>query len=297
MRILVIITLSVLLLPNALSAQSSRYSTWSDPSASGAANPALDNMIEQLNQLIDDAEKAKAADPTFLRDLRNLANGQREPSQKVLVDDTFADGDYTNNPAWQVVSGEYFIESGWGLRNKLISTTQQTSSSSSGNSGEDLAKVLLGQILKRATNTPSQPTAPAENLITLSTPISNAFNVEIEMSSWVADSHFELGVFQGQQAQIGYRLLYVSGKGIQLHRVGNSGSSVVATSLDPITLEDKGSHVIAWSRGSDGSMRVSLDDTEIITTSDRGFSDPFDGLRISDKGGDFIIKHVKVSGS
>jgi hypothetical protein len=44
-------------------------------------------------------------------------------------------------------------------------------------------------------------------------------------------------------------------------------------------------------------MRVSLDGTNVITTSDRGFSDPFDGVRISDKGGDFIIKRVKVSGS
>lgn len=297
MRRLTIIIVSLLLLPNALSAQSSRYSTWSDPSATANANPALESMIEQLNKLIDDAEKAKAADPTFLRDLRNLANSQRAPAQRMLVSDTFADEDYTNNPAWKVISGEYFIESGWGLRNKLISTSPQTSSSSSGNSGEDLAKVLLGQILKRATNTPSQPAAPAENLITLSTPISNAFEIEIEMSSWVADNHFELGVFQGQQAQIGYRLLYVSGKGIQLHRVGNSGSSVVATSSQAITMEDKGFHVISWSRGTDGTMRVSLDGSEIIATSDRGFSDPFDGLRISDKGGDFIIKRVQVSGS
>ena len=44
-------------------------------------------------------------------------------------------------------------------------------------------------------------------------------------------------------------------------------------------------------------MRVTLDGSEIMATSDRAFSDPFDGVRISDKGGDFIIKQVKVSGS
>lgn len=297
MRAIMIIALSILLLPNVVSAQSSRYSTWADPSASSTTNSALDTFVEKLNKLIDEAEKAKAADPTFLRDLRNLANAQRAMPQKLLVSDTFADGDYTNNPAWQVVSGEYFIESGWGLRNRLITANAQTASSNSGNSGEDFAKALLGQLLKQATKTPSQPAASSENLISLSTPISNAFDLEIEMSSWLADSHFELGVFQGQQALIGYRLLYVSGKGIQLHRVGNSGSNVVATSSQAITLEDKESHTIIWSRGTDGSMRVSLDGTEIITTSDRGFSDPFDGVRISDKGGDFIIKQIKVSGS
>lgn len=297
MRTLMIIALSILLLPHVVSAQSSRYSTWSDPSANTAANPALETLVEKLNKLIDEAEKAKAADPAFLRDLRDLANAQSAAPQKVLISDTFADGDYTNNPAWQVLSGEYFIENGWGLRNRLIPANAQTSSSSSGNSGEDFAKALLGQLLKKATKTPNQPAAPAENLIALSTPISNAFVLEVEMSSWVADSHFELGVFQGQQALIGYRLLYVSGKGIQLHRVGNSGSSVIATSSQAIAIEDKDFHSIIWSRASDGSMQVSLDGAEVIATSDRGFSDPFDGVRISDKGGDFIIKQIKVSGS
>ena len=297
MRVLMIIALSILLLPNAVSAQSSRYSTWADPTASSAPNPALDKLVAELNKLIDKAEKAKAADPTFLQDLRNLTNAQRAPSQKLLVSDAFADGDYTNNPAWQVVSGEYFIESGWGLRNRLITANPQTSSNTSGNSGEDFAKAILGQLLKQATKTPSQPAASSENLITLSTPISNAFDLEVEMSSWLADSHFELGVFQGEQALIGYRLLYISGKGIQLHRVGNAGSSVIATSSQAITIEDKDFHTIIWSRSGDGSMRVSLDGTNVITTSDRGFSDPFDGVRISDKGGDFIIKQVKVSGS
>ncbi len=232
-----------------------------------------------------------------MQDLRNLTNAHNAQSHKLLVSDTFADGDYINNPAWQVVSGEYFIESGWGLRNRLITANQQTSSNTSGNSGEDFAKALLGQLLKQATKTPSQPTAPSENLITLSTPISNAFDLKIEMSSWLADSHFELDAFQGEQALIGYQLLYVSGKGIQLLRVGNAGSSVIATSSQAITIEDKDFHTIIWSRSGDGSMRVSLDGTNVITTSDRGFSDPFDGVRISDKGGDFIIKRVKVSGS
>ncbi len=297
MRTLMIIALSILLLPNVLSAQSSRYSTWADPSSRTAANPALDSFVEELNKLIDDAEKARAADPTFLRDLRNLANGQKVTPLKVLVSDTFADGDYTNNPTWQIVSGDYFIENGWGLRNRLITANAQTSSSSSGNSGEDFAKAVLGQILKRATNTPSQQTAATENLIALRAPISNAFVLEVEMSSWDANNHFELGVFQGQQPHAGYRLLYVSGKGIQLHRVGNSGSSVIATSSEAIAIEDKDFHNIVWSRGDDGSMRVSLNGTEVIATSDRGFSDPFDGVRISDKGGDFIIKRIKVSGS
>lgn len=292
MRLFAVTVIVICLAASGLSAQSSRYSSWSDPSNPGTDNATLQTFIEKLNKLIDDAEKAKAADPVFLQDLRNLANGANTPWKSVVLDDSFADGNFTANPVWEVLSGEYFIETGWGLRNKLITAQQDQQSSSGG--GDDFAKVLLGQILKRATG--AQPTnTPTRNVIVTRTKISNAFALEFEMSSWVADSHFEAGVFQGQNADLGYRLLYVSGKGLQLHRVGSSGSSVVATS-DPVTLEDKNFHKIVWTRGTDGVMRISLDGKDMITATDRAFSDPFDGVRLSNSAGDFIIKRISVTG-
>jgi len=292
-RLFAVCIIAASILPAPLSAQSTRYSTWSDPSASGTPGATLDEFIEKLNKLIDEAEKAKAADPVFLQDLRNLANGSKTPWNTVVLDDSFADGNFTTNPVWEVLSGEYFIETGWGLRNKLI-TAQQTQQSS-GSGGDDLAKVLLGQILKRAAGTKGTTSSPTQNLIVTRTQISNAFSVDMEMSSWQPDGRFEVGVFQGQNANIGYRLLYNSGKGVQLHRVGGTGSSVVATS-DALTLEDKNFHQITWTRGTDGTMRVHVDGAEVLATSDRAFSDPFDGVRISDTGGDFIIKRITAKG-
>lgn len=291
MRLFAVTVIMICLTVSGLSAQSSRYSSWSDPSNPGTDNTSLESFIEKLNKLIDDAEKAKAADPVFLQDLRNLANGADTPWKNIVLDDSFADGNFTANPVWEVLSGEYFIETGWGLRNKLI-TAQQDQQASGG--GDDIAKVLLGQILKRATGAQST-TTPTRNVIVTRTKISNAFALEFEMSSWVADSHFEAGVFQGQKADIGYRLLYVSGKGLQLHRVGSSGSSVVATS-DAVSLEDKQFHKIVWTRGTDGAMRIILDGKDMITVTDRAFSDPFDGVRISNSAGDFIIKRISVTG-
>lgn len=293
MRLLVFVVFVICLAPLSLNAQNTRYSTWADPSGTTGGDDSLPAFIEKLNKLIDEAEKAKAADPVFLRDLRNLARGAVTPWNTVLLDDSFTDGNFTANPVWEVLSGEYFIETGWGLRNRLI-TAQQTQQSSSGG-GEDLAKVLLGQILKRATGTQSGNAGPTQNVIVTRTAISNAFALELEMSSWLAESHFEAGVFQGANADIGYRLLYVGGKGLQLHRVGSSGSSVIATS-DPVTLEDKAFHKISWTRGTDGAMHVSLDGKEMISTTDRAFSDPFDGVRISDSGGDFIVKRIALKG-
>ena len=278
-----------------------RYSTWSDPSAPSSAKgqdaeARLKDIITRLNKLIDDAEKARAADPAFLKDLRTLANGATVPWNTVVLDDAFTDGNFTANPSWQVLSGEYFIEQGWGLRNRILTATNDAQSQANTDSGEDIAKAIFGTILKRATGVPEQASAAVENAIITRVPLSNTFQISAEVSSWVDNGHLELGVFQGTAAQIGYRVLYVSGKGLQLHRVGNRGSTVVDTSAQPLNLEDKKYHAVVWSRDTDGKMTVSVDGKTVISVTDRGFSDPFDGVRISNKTGDFIVKRITATG-
>jgi hypothetical protein len=61
------------LFPGAASAQ--QYQQWNDPdqpvtAAKAAADTRLQDFVDRLNALIDEAEKARAADPQFLRDLR-----------------------------------------------------------------------------------------------------------------------------------------------------------------------------------------------------------------------------------
>ena len=43
-------------------------------------------------------------------------------------------------------------------------------------------------------------------------------------------------------------------------------------------------------------MTVSVDGKTVISVTDRGFSDPFDGVRISNKTGDFIVKRITAIG-
>ena len=101
----------------------------------------------------------------------------------------------------------------------------------------------------------------------------------------------------GTGAIAGYRLLYEPGRGVQLQRVGNRGTSVVDTSANAFSLEDKKFHTLEWTRRADGQMKVLLDGQEILSVVDRGFSDPFDGVRLSDKGGDFILRKIAVYGT
>lgn len=286
------------------SAQSSKYSTWSDPSQpTGQVQNGAEvrTFAEKLNKLVDDAEKARAADPTFLKDLRALANSYAAPTFRTIFSDTFEDGNYTQGPIWNVVSGSYFIENGWGLRNKILEATQTTQSQTKANSGEDIAIALLGSILQQATGAQQQqqaatPTQSKENLITSSVRISNAFVLSMDVSSWIANGHFEAGVFQGTNASTGYRLSYHSGQPLQLIKVGSKGRTVIAQSNATLSIEDKKFHTIKWSRGSDGQMIVTVDGTKMINVSDRSFSDAFDGVRLSDQGGDFIVKRITVDG-
>ncbi len=283
---------AIILLPVTAETQSSRYNTWSDPNNPTAGQSTeLQDFKARLNKLIDEAEKARAADPVFLRDLRALAGEGTSTFSTTLLEDAFADGNFTANPTWQVISGDYFIENGWGLRNRIITKQAQTNTQS----GDDLAKVLLGTIIKRAAGVEDQQ-GPVENAIITKAAIPNAFAVTTELWSAEANGHFEIGVFQGQDAKLGYRLLYASGKGMQLHRVGSSGSNMIMSSANAITIEDKKFHTVHWTRAKDGTMSVTLDGTKILNIVDRGFSDPFDGLRISNRAGDFIVKKVTVKG-
>lgn len=302
MRFFLVFIISIAV-PSLASAQSSKYSTWSDPtkpSAQGRNSAELKTFKDRLSKLVDEAEKAKAADPTFLKDLRALAGSYSAPVLRSIFIDAFEDGNYTQGPAWNVVSGAYFIENGWGLRNKILEAGQTAQSETKANSGEDLAIALLGSILQQAAGAQQQKAAPVaqtkENLITSTVRISNAFSMALDVSSWVANGYFEAGVFQGSNASTGYRLAYQTGQALQLVKVGSKGRTVIAQSNTALAIEDKKFHTIKWSRSVDGQMIVIVDDIEMIRVADKSFSDVFDGIRISDQGGDFIVKRVTIDG-
>ena len=67
-------------------------------------------------------------------------------------------------------------------------------------------------------------------------------------------------------------------------------------SAGAVALEDKKTHRIGWTRRADGSMTVSVDGKALIRARDQGLRDPFDGLALVNRGGDFIVKSVAVWG-
>ncbi len=295
MRIFIVI-LAVLLLPATASAQ--QYQQWNNPDNSAApANDArLKAFTERLGELIDKAEKDRAADPRFLQDLRDLANGTNTPSSRQLLSDDFSDGDFTQNPVWTVAQGKYWVEKGWGLRSSVI---KQAETEQRSQSGKDAAAAIFGQILqqaidpdgKSASGSGSTSSADTPAAIRTAVPISNAFRLEMEFSSWAAPGRLEIAVYQNTAD---YILAYQPGGAFELLKASPRGSNVIDSRTGP-SLENKKTHHLVWTRETDGHMRVAIDGQEILATIDRSTRTPFDGLRIVNRGGDYIIKRIAVT--
>ena len=316
-----IFLLAALLMAAPATAQ--QYQPWNNPESSTApaaaekaANERLQGFIDELNRLTDAAEKSRAADPGFLRDLRGLARGYDRPWRTRVLSDTFQDGDFTRDPGWTVTAGKYWVERGWGLRSAVkaepATTGGQTQQRSS---GKDVAAAIFGQILQQALDPEGRATggrqgsaaATVLNPAAIQTPLrlTNAFSVEIDFSSWVSEGanagRFEIGPYQGAPVgdarAAGYVLAYVQGGGLDLIRVTGRGSSIIDSRPGPFHLEDKKTHRLEWTRRADGRMTVSLDGKEIMTASDRAYNQAFNGLRLVNRGGDYIIKSIAVNGT
>jgi hypothetical protein len=299
LRIIVALALVAVAVPEA-GAQQNRYTSWQQP-GTDTGKGDVQTFVDRLNRLVDEAEKARAADPRFLRDLRDLANGFDRPWSKSVFEDSFTDGDFTANPAWNVVSGSYQIDRNWGLRSSGKGGGQGSSSSSTRLEGRDAAVAILGALLNGAAGNQGNQNQPAAastdpEVIVARAPIANAFAIDLELSSWKAGGSFSVGVFQGDRPDNGYRLVYLPGQPLELHRVSTRrGVAIIERSASPVTLEDQNLHRLEWTRrGTGGAMRVLLDGSEVMQVSDVGFRDAFAGIALSNAGSDVIVRRIAV---
>lgn len=287
-----IVILAVLLLPWAASAQ--QYQQWTNPDQQRAADTRLDTFRDRLGKLIDKAERDRAADPRFLRDLRDLAADLNRPRRVLLLSDDFGDGDYTRNPVWTVSQGKYWVEKGWGLRSAI---KKQAGPEQQRQSGNDAVAAIFGQILQRAIDpegkSSSTSSLNAAAAIRTATKISNAFSLDLEFSSWKPHGRLEIAVYQDAAD---YILAYEPGGTFELVKASPRGSNVIEKRTGT-ALENKKTHYLKWTRDDDGLMRVVIDGREILSIPDRSTAKPFDGLRIVNRGGDYIIKRITITGT
>ncbi len=304
MRFWAVLAVSILI-PVFASEAGQHYRSWTGPDApSQAGTQRQQDFVDKLKGLIDEAEKARAADPQFLGDLRGLVREYDRPRRRVVLSDRFEDGDFTDNPAWTVTQGRYWVERGWGLRSAVKAVAAaQSAPQPEPRKGRDAA-AIFGRILQQAIDLEGKlgggqtaGGAPA-TAIQIALALTNAFAVEIDLSSWSAEGRLEIGPYQGapkgaERAQ-GYVLAYTPGGELELLRVSPRGSSIIDRRTGLVALEDKKTQRLLWMRNADGLMTVSIDGREVLKASDKAFRGPFDGLRIVNQGGDYIFKRIAV---
>ena len=309
-------------------AQQPAYSQWQDPnrardSDQGSEDHRLQTMINKINDLIDQAERDQAADPAFLRDLRNLTGdidlprsvdrprGADQPWWVHLFGDEFQDGNFTADPVWTVSSGKYWVEQGWGLRSAVdaAASDQKQAEQPKKRTSEEKAMAIFGQILgqvlnkRKSSGTAAVSNAPAkvsEAAIHSAARISNVFMLEADFSSWSQSGRMQFAIYQGEfrgNAAVGYRLVYMPGGQLEMLRISRRGTQIIDSTTLSQPLEDKKTHRLTWKRHEDGRMSVSVDGLAVLDGRDLGFRDSFDGVALINSGGDYIIKRLSLMGT
>ena len=73
-----------------------------------AAKDQESALIDELRTLVQKSREQRAADRWLQRALDDLVAKYDWPWQRELMYEDFSDGDYTRNPVWQVVQGDFF---------------------------------------------------------------------------------------------------------------------------------------------------------------------------------------------
>ena len=72
-------------------------------------------LVEEISELIEEAEKSRAADPKFLNELRQALDEYQGPKFVELMKDDFHDGNISRNPRWNTAEGEFTVSRRHGL--------------------------------------------------------------------------------------------------------------------------------------------------------------------------------------
>ena len=243
--------------------------------------------------LLESLERTSAGQ-TARRPLQLVPEG---PWNQVLLHDDFEDGDYRRDPAWTLLSGDFWVDSQSSLRTKQA-VARDASPEEKRGSGEQAAEVI-GQVVEGLMGTKKDKKAESVSEIHTRLKMGNAFALRSEMRilSEAAGQSFEFAAYRGRERVSGY-LLRVSlqrKQSLSLIRLERSGASVIDTLRRDGLLQGGGPAVLTWLRFGDGEMKVLIDGQRVLRARDRTF-DSFEGIALINRGGEYAISSVDVLG-
>lgn len=215
------------------------------------------------------------------------------PWRRLVLHDSFADGDYTRNPVWTVSAGRFTVESGVGLRTVHVPLEPVAQTRS-----QDLPLAILSAILgQTAQSGGSQAGATDYSEIHVNQSITNAFAMQLVLTlNQEATGTLAFGPYQSGNSVSGYRLVYTPhvDRGLHLVRITPTGTSVTE-SVDPQFRPNR-QYLVQWTRDLNGEMTVSIDRKVMLRVTDRSYVDPFAGFTLVNRGGDYALREITIHG-
>ncbi len=280
------------------------------PSAMSQENQGNENlkaMILELETKIKDADQRMVAHPKFLEELNTLVEKYKAFIRKIFFKDGFKDGNFTQNPQWQVESGHFSVNDAHHLATDAFAKPVEKKREQKPKSIEEQAIGLVLDSLFKPTekksdqvdtssDKPSQETTPAS--IFTKTEIPPDFEINIQFLSNSKWGDFEIILLGSAPLVPQYRLSYKAASSIErpleLIRESNKRKFVIEAATQYPSTDDGKLHHLTWVRYKDGAMKVFMDNQIILETYEVYFRDRFNGLKLLNNGGSYEFASVEV---
>ena len=274
-----------------------KYGQWQ------SSDTRLENMINDLDQIIGEGTKSRAAHPGFLQEINRVIDQYRSPEKLIFFADDFADNNFSENPTWTVKNGTFSIDSYGGLYSSIAIRKPFAAKETETESGGDRnLRILLGVLneLSKDEKKPQEQVEDSETqaMISSEAAIPNSFILDFSFRSNANWGSSSIGVILGDDPQSGYHLVYqaspAENRPMQLikYRYGKPYviDKVYENSPD---LDDGADHTARLIRSPNGDMVVLIDNIEVMRTSDLSYRDDFTGVMIINNGGSYSYGKIK----